>query len=80
MDAMSLIHDAIKAVDSSKVSKLHKVSSKTEIRELGMDSVATMEMVAYLEDALKTQFPDEVLVQVNTFGDLEALITKAQAK
>ena len=79
MEAMQLIHAAVKAVDASKASKLAALTGKTEIRELGMDSVATMEMVAYVEDALKTQFADEVLVQVNTFGDLQALIEKAQA-
>lgn len=80
MDAMKLIHAAVTAVDAKKAAKLAAVTADTEIRALGMDSVATMEMVAYVEDHLNTQFADEVLVQVNTFGDLKALIEKAQAK
>ena len=66
--------------DKKKADKLSTLTAKTEIRELGMDSVATMEMVAYVEDHLHVQFADEVLVQVTTFGDLQALIEKELAK
>ena len=80
MDAMQLIHAAIKHVDPSKAGLLAKVTPTTEIRALGMDSVATMEMVAWVEEHINHPFPDEVLVQVTTFGDLQKLIEKAQAK
>lgn len=80
MEAMQLIRDAVLAVDANKKAKLDKVTLTTEIRELGMDSVATMEMVAHIEEALNVQFADEVLVQVNTFGDLHKLIEKSQGK
>ncbi len=78
MDAMQLIREAISNVDASKVSKLNQVTPSTEIRALGMDSVATMEMVAFVEDRLSVQFADEVLVQVTTFGDLVQLIEKSK--
>jgi acyl carrier protein len=78
MDSMSLIRDAVLAVDPSKAAKLEKITATTEIRELGMDSVATMEMVAYVEDQLGVQFADEVLVQVNSFGDLVRLIDNSK--
>ena len=44
----------------------------------GVNSVATMEMVAYVEDSLNVQFADEVLVQVTTFGDLVKLIENSK--
>ena len=78
MDAMQLIREAITNVDANKVSKLNQVTPTTEIRALGMDSVATMEMVAFVEDRLGVQFADEVLVQVTTFGDLVQLIEKSK--
>lgn len=76
MDAMELIKAAISAVDTSKAAKLAKVKPETEIRDLGLDSVATMEMVGYLEEQLETQFSDEVMVRITTFGDLVSLIEK----
>lgn len=80
MDAMELIKQAITAVDTSKASKLANLKPETEIRDLGLDSVATMEMVGYLEEQLDTQFSDEVMVRINTFGDLIALIEKSRAQ
>jgi acyl carrier protein len=79
MSSLDLIKEAILAVDPTKASKLATVSATQEIRELGMDSVATMEMVGFLEEKLETQFSDEVMVRINTFGDLIALIDKTQA-
>jgi acyl carrier protein len=79
MNSLDLIKEAILAVDPTKASKLASVSATQEIRELGMDSVATMEMVGFLEEKLETQFSDEVMVRINTFGDLIALIDKTQA-
>jgi acyl carrier protein len=79
MQAIDLIKAAILEVDPSKASKLASVTPTQEIRELGMDSVATMEMVGFLEENLETQFSDEVMVRINTFGDLIALIEKSRA-
>lgn len=79
MQAIDLIKAAILEVDPSKASKLASVTATQEIRELGMDSVATMEMVGFLEENLETQFSDEVMVRINTFGDLIALIEKSRA-
>jgi acyl carrier protein len=78
MEAMDLIKAAITAVDTSKTAKLGAIRPETEIRELGLDSVATMEMVGFLEEKLETQFSDEVMVRINTFGDLVALIEKSR--
>lgn len=79
MDSLDLIKAAITTVDNTKTAKLSTIKPETEIRALGMDSVATMEMVAYLEEKLETQFPDEVMIRISTFGDLMALIDKTRA-
>lgn len=80
MDAMELIKQAVTAVDTSKAAKMAAAKPETEIREIGLDSVATMEMVGFLEEKLETQFSDEVMVRINTFGDLVALIEKSRAR
>ncbi len=74
METMNLIKSAISAVDPSKTAKLASIRPDMEIRELGLDSVATMEMVGFLEEKLETQFSDEVMIRIQTFGDLAALI------
>lgn len=79
MDPMTLIKNAVLAVDPSKSAKLASVRPDMEIRELGLDSVATMEMVGDLEEKLNTQFSDEVMVRIQTFGDLIALIEKTRS-
>lgn len=78
MEAMELIKAAITAVDTSKAAKLANIKPDTEIRDLGLDSVATMEMVGYLEEHLGTQFSDEVMIRINTFGDLVSLVEKSR--
>ena len=80
MDAMDLIKQAVTAVDTTKATKVATVRPETEIREIGLDSVATMEMVGYLEEKLETQFSDEVMVRINTFGDLVSLIEKTRSR
>jgi len=80
MDAMELIKQAVTAVDPAKAGKFASVNASSEIRELGLDSVATMEMVGYLEEKLETQFSDEVMVRIQTFGDLVALIEKSKTR
>lgn len=74
MDTMELIRAAITAVDTTKAAKAAAITPQMEIRELGLDSVATMEMVGFLEEKLETQFSDEVMVKIQTFGDLARLI------
>ena len=80
MDAMELIKQAVTAVDTTKTARMVSARPETEIREIGLDSVATMEMVGFLEEKLETQFSDEVMVRINTFGDLVALIEKTRAR
>lgn len=74
MDTMQLIKDAILKVDTSKAGKLAAITAATEIRDLGLDSVATMEMVGILEETLGTNFADEEMIKISTFGDLQKLV------
>jgi acyl carrier protein len=37
-----------------------------------------METVGYLEEKLDTQFSDEVMIRIQTFGDLIALVEKSR--
>lgn len=74
MDTMELIRAAILKVDPSKAPKLATLTPATEIRDLGLDSVATMEMVGELEEKLGANFADEDMIRIQTFGDLGRLV------
>lgn len=44
------------------------------IEDLGLDSVATMELVGFIEEEADMTFPDEALPDVSTLGDLLTLV------
>ena len=59
--------------------ELGALDAATEISTLGLDSVAVMEMTGCLEDKLQIRLPDEDLADVETLGDLDALIGRVIA-
>ncbi len=44
------------------------------IGQLGISSIAVLEIVGYVEDKLGIRFPDDELAQLNTIGELANLI------
>lgn len=72
--AAALVREAISEVAPSKSGDLSTVDLNTKIRDLGIDSVAAMEMVGVVEERLEITFPDEDLAQLNRFSDLVDLI------
>ena len=56
--------------------KLENLNRDTVISQLGMDSVAVMELVSYFEEKLSLRLPDEDLAKISTVGDLCALVER----
>lgn len=73
VDVIQLFRDAAMEVSNRKLEGLDR---NTVISQLGMDSVAVMELVSYFEEKLEVRMPDEDLARINTIGDLSALIQK----
>jgi len=73
VDVIKLFKDAALEVSNRKLEKLER---DTVISQLGMDSVAVMELVSYFEEKLEVRMPDEELARVNTIGDLQTLIQR----
>ena len=73
VDVIKLFQDAALEVSNKKFDHLGKT---TVISQLGMDSVAVMELVSYFEEKLHVRMPDEDLAHINTIGDLCSLIQK----
>ena len=59
--------------------ELGTLDATTENSTLGLDSVAVMEMTGSLEDKLNIRIPDEDLADVETLGELAALIRRVIA-
>lgn len=74
---IALFVEAINQVSSKRVASVHAEQS---ISELGLDSIAVMEMVGTLEDKLSVHFSDDELTRITTFGDLANLIDKHTVK
>lgn len=72
-DIIKLFKAAVFEVDQKK---LGEVTPSTEIAQLGLDSVATMEVIGALEEKLSVRFPDEELATLKSVGDLTALVRR----
>jgi acyl carrier protein len=73
VDVIKLFKDAALEVSNRKLEGLDR---NTVISQLGMDSVAVMELVSYFEEKLSVRMPDEDLARISTIGDLSALIQR----
>jgi acyl carrier protein len=56
--------------------KLENLTQETVISKLGLDSVAVMELVSFVEEKLNIRMPDEELAKVQTLGDLGGLVKR----
>ena len=77
VDVIELFRQAAREVHGRE---LEGLDATTEISTLGLDSVAVMEMTGCLEEKLKIRIPDEELADVETLGDLDALIRRVIAR
>jgi acyl carrier protein len=71
---LDLIQKALTEVVPDRAADWSAVTLDKTIEELGLDSIATMEMVGFLEDETGVTFPDEALPKVNALSDLAALV------
>jgi acyl carrier protein len=76
-DIITLFKEAVREVDAN--TKLDNLTAATEIANLGLDSVMTMEVIGVLEERLNVRFPDEDLATLKSIGDLTALIQRMAA-
>ena len=71
---LGLIREALADVAPGREEEFAELELDNTIEDLALDSIATMEMVGYLEDKVETTFPDEELAKVNSIRDLATLI------
>ncbi len=76
---VAMIQDALASVAPNRKADFAAIKLDQTIESLGLDSIATMEMVGAIEDKVSSTFPDEELAKVQTLGDLAKLIRSAGA-
>lgn len=75
-EIVTLFKQAVKEVDNKE---LGDVNTETDLAELGLDSVTTMEVIGTLEEKLNVRFPDEDLATLKSLKDLTTLVGKLAA-
>lgn len=73
-EVIQLIKTALAEVAPTRTADFENISYDTSIESLGLDSIATMEMVNSIEERIDATFPDEDLAKVQKVGDLAGLI------
>jgi acyl carrier protein len=73
-EILSLIRTALNEVAPNRTADFEKVAFDDKISDLGLDSIATMEMVGFIEEKIDATFPDEELAQVAAISDLAGLV------
>ena len=73
-EIIALIKEALAEVAPTRTSDFAAIQMETKIEDLGLDSIATMEMVNSIEERVDATFPDEELAKVQRIGDLAGLI------
>lgn len=75
-DFFALFRQAASEVSGKTFDSLDRTAS---ISDIGLDSVAVLELVGYLEETLNIRIPDEELAGLDTLGDLDDLLRRFTA-
>jgi acyl carrier protein len=73
IDVVKLFKEAALEVDNRK---LDEVTSASIIAQLGMDSVAQMELVSWFEERLGVRISDEELSKIRSISDLRDVLAR----
>ena len=74
---LDTIKKALNEVAPNRSADFEKITTTTTIESLGLDSIATMEMVGVIEEDCDITFADEDLTTVTAIADLANLIKAA---
>ena len=72
-DFYTFFNQAAFEVSGKRFESLHK---STVIADLGLDSVALIELIGYIEEKLRIRIPDEELAGVQTLEELDAVVRR----
>jgi acyl carrier protein len=67
-DVIATLQNVLRKVEPSVTFPL--IQRTTTLDQLGVDSVAVMEIIGYMEDEFDVVIPDETLMSIRTVGDV----------
>lgn len=73
-EIVALLKEALFEVAPKRKKDFDGITLETPISDLKLDSIATMEMVGFVEDRLQTTFEEDQLARVQSLGDLGRMI------
>ena len=76
VEILALIKQALAEVAPTRKADFAHLSEDMKIEALGLDSIATMEMVNFIEEKIEVTFPDDELARVQKVADLVALVRR----
>ena len=76
---LDLLRRALHQAAPKAAAKAPDLQLTHTVKDLGIDSVALMEMVGCVEEEIGAQFPDDELAQLHTLGDFAACIRRRLA-
>ena len=74
VEILTLIKKALVEVAPKKKADFANITYDDKIEALGLDSIATMEMINFVEEEIDATFADEELAKVQTIRDLAGLV------
>ena len=76
-------HEIIETIKSAflfalpdEADRLNEITLDSRLEDLGIESIATLEIVAYVEEKYDIQFMDDELASVNSVRQIVALVEK----
>ena len=74
---LALIREALRDVAPKRSQEFAEIALDCAIDELALDSIATMEMIGFIEERLDLVFEEQALARVRTLGDLASLVRES---
>jgi acyl carrier protein len=73
-ESLDLIKEALRDASPRLAAEFDHLTHETSLSSIPIDSIARMEMVAYIEDEIERPLPAEELRKVSTLGELASVI------
>lgn len=75
-EVINFIIESLMVVAPERQSYFQNISLDSDVKNLGIDSIQTMELIGVIEDRLARTFAENELTKVHKIADLAALIRR----
>ncbi len=79
-ELLAIVHRALVDVAPGHAAQFERLSLSSRIDNLELDSIAIVEMVGIIEDAVGKNFPLDEIAEVRTVQDIVSLIRKGERR